>query len=108
MSEASGTIVSHHGKDKALLTLCNCNGEALMFDFVEWEDKHPYWLAVSIWRLGNSNHIPSIWDRIRWCWLCLRTGQPYRDEILLEWQQIDAIHKFIHEHEEEFKPRNPQ
>lgn len=105
-TKVTGTIVSHRGKEKALLTLCSCNGEALMFDFVDWEDKHPFWLAVTIWRMGSNNHIASIWERLKWCWLCLRTGKPYRDEILLEWPQIEAIQQFLIEHEADFKPKD--
>ena len=62
--------------------LCDCGMHGLVITDLKEAGCHEIYLA-----LWQSKYLPEpkgFWERLRWCWQVLKTGQPWADEICLQ------------------------
>jgi len=73
---------------------CDCSNEVLCIeaDVDDYSDRKFVYLYVSIWHRGCDNK-PSIYERLRHCWQILKTGKNYTDEIILDFDNMERLHK---------------
>ena len=56
------------------------------------EDKLYYF---SYWRMCYDPGKMAFWERIKYCWQVLRTGQAYNDELIFDQEAVDALSAFL-------------
>ena len=80
---------------------CKCSCAALEFNDDCFDEKEPI-LDVCIWRAGSPNSSKrSWWDRFRWCWRMLKSGQMYTDDICLDYNTVQEIIRDLQQWSEE-------
>ena len=76
--------------------LCECGSEGLVIEPDE-EDKQIY---VSLYDRMYQTASKSIFERLRWCWHVLRTGEPWTDSIILDYETAnrlaDSLYRIVH------------
>ena len=84
------------GKENpSLMIMCDCHGEAIQVEY-EKEDDQFYF---SLWHQGFDNNHLSWWQRLRWTWRILTTGNPWTDLVILSPEKAKKIRNFIVQHE---------
>ena len=81
-------------KIKELFLKCQCSCSSLQIQKDPLGDKE-YW--VSIWLRGYDHKIYSFKERLRWCWHILKTGLPLADDVILTYESIEELKKFLNE-----------
>jgi hypothetical protein len=77
---------------------CSCGGEAIVLDKYKDEDL----IYLSIWQDGcNVDNRLSWLQRFRWCWKIIRSGRPFEDQIILDFDSADAMVEGIKEFKNE-------
>lgn len=76
-------------KDKELFIKCECGSEVINInkdpDFDEF--------YISIFRYRHLK--PGLKYRLRYCWHILKTGEPYKDETIINKESAKNIVKFL-------------
>lgn len=62
---------------------CSCGGEGIMMSYEMEEEGMPY-VDLAFFSCGYiSKRQLSLWDKLRYCWHILITGEPFADEVML-------------------------
>lgn len=78
----------------SIIIECECRGDAIQVEF-EPEDNQFYF---SLWHQGFYNNHLSWWERLRWTWRILTTGNPWTDLVILSPEKAGEIKDFIEKH----------
>lgn len=71
---------------------CECGSEYLQIIPQDWDNfKEGIYLGI----YTNAYHKPSFWNRFRHIWHTLIYGQPYDDQICLDYEQVKELNKFL-------------
>lgn len=66
---------------------CDCGAEVIHVERdLELFDMKPYyasWINFCIYHCGTENHKPTLREKLRHCWVILKTGKNYADQIIL-------------------------
>ena len=74
---------------------CSCGTEGLALSY-EYEEKHDKegafpCIDVAFFNQGYKGRTMDLIERIKYCWQVLRTGEPYKDMIILEQKTAKKI-----------------
>lgn len=81
-----------YDKDKisTIFTLCGCGNEILLIQY-----DHDYQIA-DICIFGSYNHHKmNFWQKIKYIFQMLWVGYPYKDQTMLDKNQLHEIKKFL-------------
>lgn len=88
---------------------CSCQSHAINLAGPELEiekgeplDNEWY---LSVWYYGRQTKVMSWKERIRWIWRILRTGNPWADEIILNYPEMIQLKDYIEKETKEFEKR---
>ena len=74
-----------------ILIECDCHTHLLQVVYDE-EDQEVY---VSLFSLGKNGPRYSIFDKLRHIWEIIKTGNPYKDQICLNLDEINKLYEFL-------------
>ena len=78
--------------NKTLFIACDCKSEILVIEY-DHEINMAY-LAIYEQNISYKNKM-SFWQRLRYCWQVFWNKKPYADQIVLNYQQLNDIKKFL-------------
>lgn len=67
---------------KSRFLKCTDGMEALEFQ-LDTEIPEAPLVYVSMWKFGNDVRPLTLWNRLRWIWRIIRTGNPWTDQLVL-------------------------
>lgn len=66
---------------------CDCGSEAISverdLELFNNDTRYSHFINFSIYHCGTENHKPTIREKLRHCWVILKTGKNYPDQIIL-------------------------
>ena len=72
--------------------LCECSLEGLLISNFNDEDKQIY---LAMFSYGTRPYKRSVWERLKYAWWHIRTGEIYKDELVLSYEKANEIGKFL-------------
>ena len=84
--------ITHFEDNKIVFLLCDCKSEVLVVEYdpsIEMAD-----LAIYENRSAYKNKL-SFWQRLRYIYKVLVSGEPYSDQIMLNKAQIKELNTFL-------------
>lgn len=67
---------------------CDCATEVILLN----KDKEDNWINFAIFSYGHyGDKRMGFWQRLRWCFNLLKTGNPYKDEIILSYETAKQL-----------------
>jgi hypothetical protein len=72
---------------------CQCEGELLRFEVVDWDDSGCPELAISLWRCGSLR--PTFWRRLKLAWYEFRGTRVHDDICLIEREKIVELRDLV-------------
>lgn len=70
-------------EDTKKFLLCSCSDEALLLSV---DDKYKE-ISFALYKSGQFNTKPSLWQRVKYCWYHLRTGKKYEDQVSISFDK---------------------
>lgn len=80
------------------IIFCSCGSECLVF-----EKNEDYELDIALFKHAYYAQPDSLWQRIKYAWHILRTGEPYYDSIILFEKEVYDLVNWLNS---EFKSGN--
>lgn len=71
--------------------MCECGVELLQV--LRFKDEKEYYLTI--YTAGQYNKKPNLWERLKYCWFHLKTGNIYGDEIILPEEEAIRLSDWI-------------
>jgi len=67
--------------------MCECHSEGVVVSYFD-EEKEIY---LALFNYAHSVKTKTFWERLRWCWNVLKTGEPWADEVILDHITAEAL-----------------
>lgn len=92
-------------KNNELIIRCECGTDILMVH--EWREKYSGFKSqtfdLAMFSYGQYQNKPSFIERLKYCWMHLRTGKIFSDEIIMTPKDAKQLADFINSQMEDFK-----
>lgn len=95
MKESSEKTKKNPPKNKKFFTAfirCNCDSEVLA---VRYDGEYDLLDLCILETKGSFQYKMTWWNRLRYIYQVLKTGQPFSDQIVLEHEQIQELAGFL-------------
>jgi len=76
-----------------LFTMCDCHSEGVAIEV----DKDNKEVSLAFFKFGHDSNNLSFRQRINHAWHVIKTGQPYEDMVILNYQKANQIAAFLAE-----------
>lgn len=79
---------------------CDCGAEVINverdLELVAYGKQHYiHWVNFCIYHCGTENHKPTLKEKLRHCWVILKTGKNYADQIALTEDAARKLGKYL-------------
>jgi hypothetical protein len=89
-----GSVTKFQDQNKTIFLLCDCKSEVLVIDY-----DSDYQLAdFSIYEnFASYSNKMSLWQKIRYMYKVMVTGNPYADQMVFNREQLKEIKDFLNQ-----------